>query len=432
MTRIHHDEPVRLIQGRLMIDPARTPEFGWIRVEDGRIAEMGEGDPPRDLGLPDVGGRECVISPGFIDAHFHVPQIDSVGCDGMELLSWLNEVVFPAEAWWGKGGAIPAARTAARRLLEQGTFGVAAYLTSHAAASREAFDWLATRTRLRFIAGRVAMDREAPEELTREDRERAKLRPPVSVALPMEMDDARRRVSVNPRFAISCSDELLAEVGWFVKERSHPPAAAPWVQTHLSETLAECTRVAELFRHLGDRTYTAVYDQFGLLTARTLLAHGVHLSASEWELIAERRSILVHCPGANLFLRSGFFDLEAANDHGVRVALGSDVAGGPDVAMPRVARAMIETAKIREMHGAKVRIPTPAEAWRLITRGNADLLEWPETGRLERGAAADVLLLRVPETWHDRHLVGRLIYNWSAGLIEARILDGRLIDPARI
>lgn len=432
-TRLEHDAPITIVQGRLLADPASPPELGWLRLDSGRISEVNFGELPRGLGPPPIGGRDRIIAPAFIDAHMHVPQIDSAGCDGMELLDWLNEVVFPAEAWWGRGGAVAAARTASRRLIEQGTCGVAAYLTSHAAGSRDALAWISAHTRLRWIAGRVAMDRNAPDELIREDSERAKLRPPPSVALPAELGDAsggRRRISVNPRFAVSCGDELLAECGWFLSE--HP---GTWMQTHLSESVAECARVRELFTHAGCKAYAEVYDRFGLLNERSLLAHAIHLSDDERTLIARRRSIVVHCPTANLFLRSGFFDLDAAERAGMRVALGSDIAGGPDVAMPRVARAMIETAKIRALASSKpaaVRVPSPAEGWTLITRGNADLLGWADAGRIERGAAADLLVLRVPDTWVDRHLVGRLIYNWSESLIEARILEGRFTDPAAI
>lgn len=426
---IEHDNPISLVQGRLLIDPSQPPAPGWLRIEAGLVAQLGLGEPPRSLGLPELGGRDALICPAFTDAHFHFPQIDSVGCDGMELLDWLNEVVFPAEAWWGRGGALPAAATAARRLITQGTFSVAAYLTSHASAGREVLNWLTSRTRLRWIAGRVAMDRGAPDELTREDRERAALRPACSIALPADLGDgSRRRVSVNPRFAISCSDELLAEAGWFLRDR--PDA---WMQTHLAESPAEGARVMQLFKSTGCPNYTSVYDHFSLLNERSLLAHCIHLDDAERELIARRRAIAVHCPAANLFLRSGFFDLDAAERANLRIALGSDVAGGPDVAMPRVARAMIETAKIRALTSAThARIPSPAEAWSLITRGNADLLAWPDTGRLEDRAAADLLILRVPETWFDRHLVGRLIYNWSSSLIESRVMQGRFIDPARL
>ncbi len=413
------------VQGRLLLDPTVRPELGWLTIADGRIVEIGTGEIPRSLAPPAVGGRERLVIPAFTDAHIHLPQIESVGCDGMELLDWLRRVIFPAEEWWGRGKALSDTATAVRRMLAQGTAGFAGYLTSHAEPAFLAASFLTARSPMRFVVGRVAMDREAPDTLTAEDRDRAAQRPVRSPLLSGLDGSPRHQVSVNPRFAVSCSEGLLAEVGWIVRER-----AGLFVQTHLAETRAECAKVASLFP--TDRHYTGVYDRFGLLTEASLLAHCVHLSDEEWRLIAERKSIVVHCPGANTFLQAGMFDLPSARRWGVRLALGSDVAAGPDIAMPRVARAMIDTAKSRAMGGSNAHIPTPAEAWTMITRTNAALLGWPDAGVIQQGAHADLLVLRTPEAWNDEHLVGRLIYNWSSDLIEDRVIAGRVIDPSSI
>ena len=422
--------PTMIIQGRLLTDGTRTPEPGWLRVENRRIAEIGAGEPPSDAMPPTLGGRDRIVCPAFIDAHIHLPQIDSVGCDGMPLLQWLSEVIFPAEEWWGRGQAMAMARTAVRRMATQGTYGFAGYLTSHGPPNREVLSFLEGLGWMRFVAGRVAMDRAAPDDLIAEDRARARLRPTPAPVLPLH-EDARTRPgrhasSANPRFAIACSEELMAEVGWYAQER---PELV--IQTHLAESPDECRRIAELFP--DDRDYTSVYDRFKLLTPRSLLAHSIHLSDDEWRLIHERRSIAVHCPTANVFLGAGLFDLDKAREFDIRLALGTDVAAGPDVAMPRVARAMIETAKVRRIAGIGGRhIPTPGEAWNMITRTNPALLGWDDCGKIEVGASADLLVLRVPETWHDEHIVGRLIHNWSSSLIDARVFDGALVEPATI
>ncbi len=419
-----------LIAGHLLLDPSRPPSPGWLRLDSDRIAEVHEGDAPRGA-RPDFGaGPGAIIAPAFIDAHTHPPQFGAVGLDGMPLLEWLDRAVYPAERWWGAGAWPALCRDAIARLVREGTFGVGAWLTSHAESSRAALDLLA-QSGLRCIAGRVAMDRAAPDDLTAEDRWRAAQRPTPSVVTETSAPAApggagRIEPSANPRFAIACSEELLAEVGWLRRERE--AGGRPlWVQTHLAESRAECERVRELFPR--DASYTAVYDRLGLLGERTLLAHCCHLGADEWRTIAERRSVVVHCPTANLFLSSGAFDLDSAREHGVRLALGSDLGAGPDLAMPRVARAMIETAKTRAMALglARVRVPSPAEAWRAISEGNADALAWPDAGRLASGCAADLLVLRVPETWLDGHLVGRMLYEWSPDLIESRILAGRAV-----
>ncbi|MBL8746384.1 MAG: amidohydrolase family protein, partial [Phycisphaerae bacterium] len=390
-----------LIQGFLLADPAKKPEPGYLRIDNGRIAEIRLGDLPRNSGPPDLGSPSHIICPAFIDAHFHFPQIDSIGCDGMPLLEWLDKVIFPAEAWWGKGAAVPATRTAIRRLTNEGTVGVAGYLTSHAQGSAEAVALLA-RTPMRFHVGRVAMDRNAPDDLTDEDRRRAAMRPiPSPILAPNpSLIAPRQAISANPRFAISCTPELLAEIGWTINQRQSQ-SIRHYLQTHLAESPEECAQVRHMFH---EEHYTSVYDKFNLLNERTILAHCIHLADPEWELIARRKSIVASCPGANMFLRAGLFNLDKARDFAVRLTLGSDVAAGPDIAMPRVARQFIETAKVRALTSGARHVPAPAEAWNLITRHNADALGWHDAGRLETNAAADLLVLRVPDLWHDEHL----------------------------
>ena len=399
-----------ILQGRLLAVADRLPQPGWLRVEQGRIVEVAYGDPPQ---APAAGGPGAIICPGFIDAHIHLPQIDEAGCDGLELLAWLDEIIYPAELRWADPEV---ARTdvlrACRRMLASGTLGYAGYLTSHREGVVATLG-VGQRLDLRAIVGQVLMDRGGPSQLLADPQEVAPF------ALPH--GDGRMTLSVNPRFALACSDEMLAMAAARVE-------TGVFIQTHLAESRGECEQVARLFP--DDPHYAGVYDRHGLLTDRTLLAHCLHIDDDQWRLIAERRSVVVHCPTANTFLRSGLFDLAAARTHGVRLALGSDVAAGPDVAMPRVARAMIETAKARAMalpDGADVHVPTPAEAWTLITRGNAEALGFADMGRIEPGAAADLLVLR-PGLRVDDHLVGRLIYTWRDEYIERVVLNGRLVE----
>ena len=117
---------------------------------------------------------------------------------------------------------------------------------------------------------------------------------------------------------------------------------------------------------------------------------------------------------------------------GIVAALAHSVAAGPDFAMPPVGRAMIETAKTRAMTGhGDAFVPEPADVWDLITRGNAEALGWPDAGRLEVGAAADLLVLKPPFEM-DEHLIGRLIYTWRDEYITHRVLDGELVDNVEI
>ncbi len=395
-----------IIEGRLLSDPDQLPVRGWVAVARGRVVDIGEGPPPAPAA---AGDRDSIVCPAFTDAHVHLPQMDAIGCDGRDLLDWLEEVIYPTETRWENTEVVAEeVARAYRRLLAAGTMGYAGYLTSHP-HGLDAVRAVHETMPLRAVVGQSLVDRHAPTSLTRQ----------AAAPLPPSSPGDRLRFSVNPRFAVGCTPLLLAEAG------RRAEAGEAFVQTHLAEQRAECRRVRELFPDAPH--YAAVYDQASLLTPRTLLAHGVHLDEDEWRLLADRGCVVVHCPTANTFLTSGVFDLDAARRHGVRVALGSDVAAGPDLAMPRVARAMIEVAKFRRMTGARgVRVPTPSEAWRLITEGNADALESPAAGRLAVGAPADLLILD-PGLPVDADLVGRLIYTWSDEYIVGRVLNGELV-----
>jgi guanine deaminase len=396
-----------ILRGLLLNDPYERPRPGWLRIESERLAELGDGQPPEQADRV-TGDGTTLIVPGFIDAHLHLSQFDSIGYDGMELMEWLERVIFPAEMRWSDARfAAEQIERAYRQMLRAGTLGYAGFLTSHFHDYIEVVR-MGQQWPLRALVGQSLMDRNAPVELLGHTMARIAC-------------SARSRVqaSISPRFAVACSDALLARAGAMA-------VGGAFIQTHLAESKQECEMVRQSFPK--DEHYTAVYDRHGLLTERTLLAHCVHLSSDEWRLIAKRRAVVVHCPTANTFLQSGTFDLDAAREHQVRLALGSDIAAGPDIAMPRVARAMIETAKVRRMTiNPTAYVPSPAEAWRLITTGNAEALGWTDAGRISVGGMADLLLLRLPFEIDD-HLIGRLIHTWRDDYVVERIVAGKRLN----
>jgi guanine deaminase len=205
-----------------------------------------------------------------------------------------------------------------------------------------------------------------------------------------------------------------------LKSAGELAAATGWpVQTHLSETEKECALISELF---GGTPYTEVYAGAGLLSERTLLGHGIWLSDAERRRVAQTRAVIAHCPTANLFLNAGAMDREAHRRAGVRLSLGSDVAGGPDRSMARVARAMIETAK-RLGHAP----PDAAEAWWQITAGNAEAMGIADGGVLRAGAAADVLVIRPDIPWtRDGDGLSTLLYAWDDRWLRVAVAAGRV------
>jgi guanine deaminase len=402
-------QPRMILQGLLLADANSPPLRGWLRIENARIVEIGEGNSNQN---PDIGHEQgevpVLISPGFIDAHLHLPQIDAIGYDGMELMPWLDRVIYPAEMRWSdENAAIAQISRAYSAMLRSGTLGYAAFLTSHFHGYVQTVR-VGHQVPLRGIVGQSLMDRHAPRELLGQGLTRM-----------ATSERARVACSVNPRFAVACSDQMLE----IARQKA---LAGAIIHTHLAESKHECEFVKQLFPR--DSHYTGVYDRHGLLTNRTLLAHCLHLSNEEWDLIAARECVVVHCPTANTFLKSGIFDLNAPRQRAIRLAIGSDIGAGPDFSMPRVARAMIDAAKLRATFESGASIPTPAQAWNLITRGNADALGWSDAGRIEIGAAADLLVIQPPFEV-DEHLMPRLLYTWRDEYITHRIVNGNLFEP---
>jgi guanine deaminase len=406
-----------IIAGQMLLtdSPSRTRLApGWVRVEGGKMAEVGAGACPHRV---DIGGDGWVVTPGFVDAHLHLPQFDVIGVDGLPLLEWLNRAVFPAEARWADAGFAGAmGERVAKRLLSHGTTAVAAYGTVHHDGTAAAMRAVA-EAGLRGVVGQVLMDRGAPAEL---------VRPAAQLVREAEAMKGVGRIApaVTPRFAVSCSAELLTMAGGLAE------ANGQVVQTHLSETEDECRLVGELFEGRG---YLEVYERAGLLTARTVFGHGIWLSDAERARIASAGGVVAHCPTANLFLGAGAMSRTAAMARGVRLALGSDVAGGPDVSMVRVARGMIETAKrlrapFAEGEGNGGPLPTAAECWWRITRGNAEAIGI-DGGRIAVGADADLVVFRpdVPLELSPDPL-SMLLYGWDERWIGAVIVGGRVVE----
>ncbi len=407
----------KLIGGTLMLPaPDRTIRFarGTVRIEDRTIAAVEETDT---LPALDLGGDDYLICPGFIDTHLHLPQFDSIGIGGLELLDWLDRVIFPAETRWEDPDY---AEAMTERVLNQlasfGTTSFAAYATVHHEAARRAISMIQAWG-IRAMVGQVLMDRNAPTELVRPAKQLIK------EASSLE-PTGRVEVAVTPRFAISCSDELLEASGELARKTGAP------VQTHLAETRRECALIGELFNGLP---YTEVYKKSGLLGPRSILAHGIWLDDVDRTMLSDSGSIIAHCPTANLFLDAGRHDRPRALAAGVTVTLGSDVAGGPDRSMVRVARAMIETARNRGDTP-----PTASQAWYQITGGNAEALGWGGSrnhakgsgaacvGTLEPGAEADLLVVEPTIDWQETtDPAGTLLYTWDDRWLEQTLITGR-------
>ncbi len=265
----------------LFTDAARSTRLapGWLRIESGLLVEVQLGRCPHTI---DLGGDDCVISPGFIDTHLHLPQFDSIGVDGLPLLEWLEQVIFPAEARWADASfAAAQTQAAVQQLLSFGTTSFCAYATVHHASTLAAFD-VVHQHNLRACIGQVLMDRNAPADLVRPLDEQVAEAKLLLERFPPSPYRTQSRVeaAITPRFAVTSSPELLTGAARLAAQYG------AIIQTHLAETEAECKLVQELF---GGKSYTDVYEAAGLLAPRTILAHAIHLDDEQRATIAARK-----------------------------------------------------------------------------------------------------------------------------------------------
>jgi guanine deaminase len=376
------------IRGRLLdflADPAEVGEKacyryiadGAVVMEDGKIISIGPAaNLPADMPVENYG--QALILPGLIDTHIHYPQTRVIASYGAQLLEWLDKYTFVEEQKFADPDhAAAVAKFFFDELLRNGTTTAAVYCTVHP-ESVEAFFTESERLNTLMIAGKVMMDRNAPEALT-DDAERSFSE---SAALIEKWHGrGRQHYAVTPRFAVTSTEAQLEAAGALM--RGYPDI---YMQTHLAENSAEIAAVAKQFP--WSRSYTDVYDRFGLLGPRAIFGHGIHLSDGEIARLSETDSTVAFCPTSNLFIGSGLFDMGRLRGGGVKVGLATDVGGGTSFSMLRTAA---EAYKVLQLNNQNL----PAlRAFHLMTRGNAEALDLVgRIGTLEPGSDADITVL---------------------------------------
>ena len=381
--------PDRVVRGRLcwFTDEPRLAgagarkviEDGALLLRGGLIASVGEAaaviaQAPGAV-LDDHSGK--LIFPGFIDTHIHYPQTRVIASYGAQLLEWLQKYTFVEEQ---KLRDPRHAELVARFFLDElarcGTTTAMVYCTVHP-ESVDAFFAQSEKRGARMIAGKVMMDRNAPEGLR--DPQRGYEESKALIA--RWAGRGRLAYAVTPRFAVTSSDAQLEAAGSLARE--HPEC---YVQTHLSENHAEIALVKQLFP--WTKTYLQVYERYGLLGPRSVFGHCIHLEPSEIAALRQTRSVAAFCPTSNLFLGSGLFDMGGLQGASVRVALATDVCGGTSYSMLQTAA---EGYKVLQLRGQSW---PAAQAFWQMTFGNARALGLDDRiGSLAAGKEADIVVL---------------------------------------
>ena len=406
-----------LVRGGLVIPMVRDHEWmaGDVRLRDGRIASVGASDEAGD-DIPILDASGAAVLPGFVQGHVHVVQsLLRHQADGLELLDWLRLRTWPYEAALDGDGVEAAAELGISELVCGGTTTALDFGTTH---DHERVFEAAERLGIRLISGKTHMDvgDGVPAGIL-EDRDRS-LADAEELGLKWNRAaGGRLRYAVAPRFALSCSPDLLRGCADLARRNG-------WLlQTHASENRSE---VEEVRRITGCETIDFLAQQ-GLTGPDVVLAHGVHLLPQEIRLLGESKTTICHCPGANLKLGSGIADVPGLLEAGVRVVLGAD--GPPCNNRLSIFHEMSLAATLPALrHG-----PSALGAWSVLamaTRDGAVSLGLDEEiGTLEPGKSADLVVIEMDE-WSmlpGGDPASRIVFGGSAQMIRHVVIGGRLV-----
>ncbi len=356
-------------------------EDGVLLVDQGHVVQLGPAeqllkDLSSDINITDYSGK--LIIPGLIDAHIHYPQTDMIASYGEQLLEWLNKYTFPTEGKFkNQDYAEDVAEFFLDELLRNGTTTALVLTTVHPGSVDAIFT--ASRARnMRMLAGKVMMDRNAPEYLL--DTPESSYRQSKALLEKWHHVD-RLSYAITPRFAPTSTDDQLQQAANLAKE--HPDA---YVHTHVAENKKEVQWVSELFP--WSRSYLDVYDHFGLLRERSVYAHCIHLDEQDRKRMAETGATAAFCPTSNTFLGSGLFNCVKAREQDINVAIATDVGAGTSFGMLPT---LSEAYKVQQLNDYKL---TPFRALFLATLGNAQALYIEDKiGNFLPGKEADFIVL---------------------------------------
>ncbi len=366
-------------------DCVRINSAGAVLVQGAKILALGDASVLKST-YPHaqvISYGDDLICPGFVDAHVHYAQTAMIASWGKQLIDWLNTYTFPEEALFANQGY---PEEIAKRYLDltaaNGTTTVASFATIHPQSVDALFEVAAARGQC-VVGGKTCMDRNAPDNL----RDTAQSAYDDSKALINRWHGVgRAQYAITPRFSPTSTPEQLSALGALWAE--HPTCL---MQTHLSEQLDEIEWVRSLYPDARD--YLDTYETHGLLGARGLYGHAVHLTAREVDRLSEVQGRVIHCPTSNAFIGSGMLDLMALAQRGVPLGLATDTGGGSSFSMLRTMAAAYEAA---QHHGNALHA---AQLMWLATQGSARALHLDaEIGSLAAGNYADIAVLDLRST----------------------------------
>jgi 5-methylthioadenosine/S-adenosylhomocysteine deaminase len=387
---------------------------GDLLIRDGRIVSVGgETDATADFTIDAHG---CAVLPGFVQTHIHLCQTLFRGAaDDLALIDWLKKRVWPMEAAHTAASLRASARLGVAELMRGGT---TCALTMETVNHTEEVFRVVEETGFRATVGKCMMD--AGDEVPAALQEKTEASVGESLALLERWHtrgEGRVRFCFAPRFAVSCTRELLEEVA--VHARTHGVI----VHTHASENVDE---IALVERATGQRNIEYL-NAVGLAAPHVALAHCVHVNDAELDILADTGTHVLHCPSSNLKLGSGIAPVTRMLARGINVSLGAD--GAPCNNRLDMFTEMRTAALLQKVsHGAEA---LPARrALRMATLDGARALGLAhEIGSLETGKRADITLvdLQRPHLTPHPDIISALVYGAEAADVRTVLIDGRVV-----
>jgi len=403
------------------LSPDRVEDYarGMIVVdESGRIVSCGEYDDEFRGDTVDLSDR--LVIPGLVDCHSHIPQLDVRGKHGATLLAWLDRYILPAELAFSDPAVVSDVTTRFfKKLILNGTTTAGLYSTVHEDATDRCFE-IAYGSGVRCFIGKVMMDRNAPEGLVEETSESLAASARLAARWHMAAD-GRLRYAFTPRFAPTCSFELLEGAARLASE------AGAYFQSHIAETEGENAKVRELFPKHAD--YVGLFEDAGALGPRTILGHAIYLTDDEFARLGSSGTRIAHCPTSNFFLKSGAMPAAKVQAAGIVYGLGTDVGAGTSMS--------VLTEMRHADYAQRDAGVGPRKAFWLATMGGAQAMSMEgEIGNFEAGKFADFCVVdvggidpnyRLSELDADE-VLALLMYRGDSRAIESTFVAGKRLD----
>lgn len=402
----------------LTMDEGNAIVSGDLLIRDGRIATVGESGQTADVVIDAAG---CAVLPGFVQTHIHLCQTIFRGAaDDLPLLDWLKKRVWPMEAAHDPASIKASARLGVAELIKGGT---TCALTMETVNHTEEVFKVVEESGFRATVGKCMMDKgdDVPAAL----HENTDASIDESLALFANWHgkaNGRIRYCFAPRFALSCTSELLSRVGKLAREHGCI------VHTHASENRNEC----ELVESETGLRNVSYLDLLGLSGRHVVLAHCVHLNAAEFQTLVNTQTNVAHCPSSNLKLGSGIAEITKMLERGISVSLGADGAACNnrlDIFTEMRTMALLQKA----LHGPEA-IPA-RQALRIATIEGAKTLGLEkEIGTLEIGKRADVVVVKLDDlhsTPGSSDPISALVYSAQTSDVQSVVIDGQVVMRGR-